>query len=154
VTLPRTPPIPARTPARGLDAGRALALVAAVVYVGAVLLLTLRPAPWALDGNEAPFGILNPAAWTEAAAWTEGRPWEILANIVMFVPAGVLAGILLRGVWRPLAPIAFTLFIELGQIPIEGRISHPRDLVANTVGALIGLALYALARRRRRTDAP
>ncbi|WJL94252.1 VanZ family protein [Microbacterium sp. ET2] len=116
------------------------------LYTSLVLWVTLRPLPWATEGSEAPWGILNPAAWTDEAAWTDGRSLEILLNVLMFVPIGVATGLLLRGVLALALPLLLTLGIELAQIPLD-RISHPRDLVANGLGAIVGVALAAVIRR-------
>ncbi|MEI3867635.1 VanZ family protein [Microbacterium sp. CCNWLW134] len=116
------------------------------LYTSLVLWVTLRPLPWATEGSEARWGILNPAAWTDEAAWTDGRSLEILLNVLMFVPIGVATGLLLRGVLALALPLLLTLGIELAQIPLD-RISHPRDLVANGLGAVVGVALAAIIRR-------
>ena len=53
--------------------------------------------------------------------------------------------------------VALTSLIETAQQSIPGRVSDPRDVVANSVGAVIGVALAlvltlpgTLRRRRRR----
>jgi glycopeptide antibiotics resistance protein len=139
-----TPPQrPEGTP--GGAVARGVILVLGLLYTGLVLWATLRPLPWATEGSEARFGILNPAAWTDEAAWTDGRTLEILLNVLMFVPIGVATGLLLRGASRVILPLALTVGIELAQIPLD-RISHPRDLVANGLGALVGVALAAIIR--------
>lgn len=120
------------------------------LYTGAVLWVTLRPLPWATEGNQEAYGILNPQSWIGWSTWTEGSPLEIVANILMFLPIGLASGLLFRGPVGLLVPIALTLVIELAQIPLADRISHPRDLVANASGAILGLLIAAAVRRRRR----
>lgn len=128
--------------------------VVAALYMSAVLWVTLRPVPWATDGNEERLGILDPSAWWDAASWSEGRPAEVALNVVLFFPLGAFAAMLLpRWRGRILIPVALTLAIELAQIPLD-RISHPRDLVANALGAVLGVAVVALVRRARRTPSP
>lgn len=124
----------------------AVVFVLGLLYTSLVLWVTLRPLPWATEGSEARWGILNPAAWTDEAAWTDGRSLEILLNVLMFVPIGIATGLLLRGVLALALPLLLTLGIELAQIPLD-RISHPRDLVANGLGAILGVALAAMIRR-------
>ena len=128
--------------------GATLPIIAALAtaYLAAVLWLTVRPLPWVTETNETPLGVLNPAAWLDTAAWVDGPSAEIVANVVMFLPAGVFSALLLRGGMRVLAPLALTVLIEVVQIPLESRISHPRDLVANALGAMLGLAAVAVAR--------
>ncbi|WP_051513963.1 VanZ family protein [Microbacterium sp. C448] len=120
------------------------------LYTGAVLWVTLRPLPWATEGNQEAYGILNLQSWIGWSTWTEGSPLEIVANILMFLPIGLASGLLFRGSVGLLVPIALTLVIELAQIPLADRISHPRDLVANASGAILGLLIAAAVRRRRR----
>lgn len=120
------------------------------LYTGAVLWVTLRPLPWATEGNQEAYGILNPQSWIGWSTWTEGSPLEIVANILMFLPIGLASGLLFRGLLGVILPVVLTLAIELAQIPLADRISHPRDLVANAIGAILGLLIAAAVRRRRR----
>jgi VanZ family protein len=83
---------------------------------------------------------------------------EFLANIALFVPVGMFL-LLLFGTrlwWLAMtASFAMTGFIEFAQRSIPGRVPDPRDLVANGLGAVIGvliavvLTLPAALRRRR-----
>jgi len=123
-----------------------IVLLLGLLYTSLVLWVTLRPLPWATEGSEARWGILNPAAWTDESAWTDGGRLEILLNVLMFVPIGIATGLLLRGVLALALPLMLTLGIELAQIPLD-RISHPRDLVANGLGAVAGVAVAAVIRR-------
>jgi len=84
---------------------------------------------------------------------------EFLANIAMFVPIGVFL-LLLVGAerwWLALfLPFFMTAFIETAQRGIPGRVSDPRDILANTLGGIAGvvlamvLTLPATLRRHRR----
>ena len=68
-------------------------------------------------------------------------------NVLMFVPAGVFLVLLLgRRFWwlAILVGIAMTGAIEFSQQFIANRVSDPRDLVANALGAIAG-AFIALA---------
>lgn len=72
------------------------------------------------------------------------RDFELLANIILFVPYGALLplafGKLRR--WRAVCLAAFgtTLIVELAQ-PFVGRSFDTDDIIANTLGAVIGRAL-------------
>lgn len=85
---------------------------------------------------------------------------EFLANIALFVPVGMFL-LLLFGTrlwWLAIgASFALTCAIELVQGSIPGRVSDERDLVANGLGAIIGVVIAlvltapaAFRRRRRR----
>jgi len=112
----------------------------AIAYLGIVLWLTLGPAPWAgPDIAEGPWGVLNPTTWFSPITWTSGSSVEFTLNVMMFVPVGVLAAVLLRGRARIVLPVLFTVLIEIAQIFLPERVSDPRDLVANSIGAVVGL---------------
>ncbi|MDQ0576583.1 VanZ family protein [Agromyces albus] len=116
-------------------------------YLALVAWATLGPAPWRAEGNQAPLGVLNPSIWLERATWTTGSSFEFTANILMFVPVGVLFAMLFgarRWIIALGAAALLTCAIEVAQIPLDDRISDPRDLLANTTGAVIGLALAGM----------
>lgn len=84
--------------------------------------------------------------------------FEFLANIALFVPVGVFLLLLFgAGGWWLAAVVSFamTAGIEALQHEIPGRVPDDRDLFANGVGALVGIALAlvltlpATLRRRR-----
>lgn len=84
---------------------------------------------------------------------------EFLANIGLFVPIGMFLLLLFgAGGWwlAGIGSFAMTVMIETVQKQIPGRVSDERDLAANTLGALIGIAialvltLPATLRRRER----
>ena len=77
---------------------------------------------------------------------------DVLGNIAVFVPFGaaLAAATLLSqrreqwgGFWRwwlkvSLAGLALSLFIELGQLAIPGRVTDVDDVILNTLGAAFG----------------
>ena len=131
--------------------GRVVATVLALAYTALLFFLTLGPIRQRLIGDEAPGGVLNPVIWLTAETWTSGRLYEFVANVVVFVPWGflVLLALGIRWWWvAAFAGLALTLTIEIGQIPLP-RISDPRDLVANMLGTLVGIALAVTLVRRR-----
>lgn len=78
---------------------------------------------------------------------------EFLANIALFVPFGILVSLLWphRPAWAVIAlGLATSAAIELAQLLfLPHRVSDVRDLVANTLGAALGVAILLLVRRRR-----
>src|SRR6187397_2566545 len=80
---------------------------------------------------------------------------EIHANVVLFVPFGILALTAFRWmrVWSAtLAGLATSCLIEGVQLFLPTRYSTVSDLIANTAGALIG-ALLVVGWRRRAASA-
>ncbi len=130
-------------------AGRVATAVLGASYTAVVLWATLRPLPWATEGDQERYGILDPGAWIGWSTWAGGSELEIIANVLVFVPIGLAAGLLFRGVVAFALPVGLTLTIELAQIPLVDQISHPRDLVANASGAVLGLLIAGMVRRSR-----
>ena len=85
--------------------------------------------------------------------WVDYDVAEFSANVLLFVPMGVLFTVLL-GVWRWWLAVAFgvaaTLIIEFVQLFLPERVSDPRDLLANTLGTLVGVVIVALTVRSTR----
>ena len=66
---------------------------------------------------------------------------EFVLNVLLFAPAGVFAARCIRPMLLALAaPAALSLVIEVAQLHVDGRISDPRDLVANSAGAVVAVA--------------
>jgi len=80
-----------------------------------------------------------------APNWVSGGIVEFLANVAMFLPLSVL-GSLLAPAWRWKQWVAFgfciSVAIELGQLAmLPGRFASGVDVLANTLGALLGATL-------------
>ena len=83
---------------------------------------------------------------------------EFLANVLMFVPFGVLVWLALaRPRWWVvvLLGLATTVTIELVQSTMPSRYSTVSDVIANTLGAAVGVLLVNLAAQQgiRRDEA-
>ncbi len=80
---------------------------------------------------------------------------EVVQNVFAFVPFGLFMGMLVgsRPLWRALAPIAATsLAFEVIQFAFAMGASDITDLIANTVGGVLGIGLYALVRHLAKSD--
>jgi len=128
--------------------------LATFAYLALVGWLTLSP----VSGTNQ-FGFLwDLADFFErhrSTEWITFNVIEFTANIAMFVPIGLFFVLLLgrRQWWLAiLLGVILTLGIELAQQNIANRVSDPRDLVANSIGAVIGtlLALVLTAAKARR----
>lgn len=86
---------------------------------------------------------------------------EFGANVLLFVPFGLLLGVMLRRVPHLVVPLGFlaSLLIESVQaVALDGRTPAVYDLVANTAGACAGVVLATLWMRghggAERPDSP
>jgi hypothetical protein len=86
---------------------------------------------------------------------SHGLPWleyahvEWGANVVLYVPFGVLGVLLLRRWWLvALLGIVVSIGVELGQrFLLPERFSSPADVAANGLGTLLGVAVAAVVVR-------
>lgn len=127
---------------------------AAVIFSGLVLMLTLSPDGTVNSSNFVPFRE-HGAAWSCllrncAAAGASARflVRDVIGNVVVFVPIGfaiygATRGTSFRRFGLAVAfGFALSLFIEMVQFWIATRASDIDDLIFNTLGAVVGAALY------------
>lgn len=130
---------------------RAVLPILIVVYLGAVGWITLDPAPGDPAGNPLLRSLLRAVSAVPGLQWVDYGVAEFSANVLLFVPMGVLFTVLLSRWrwWLALAVgVAATLTIEFVQLFLPARFSDPRDLLANTLGTLLGIALVSVVARR------
>ena len=127
-------------------------------YLAFVAWLTLTPQPIDADRQQLIVRVLDAVHRRGYLESVDYDRLEFLANIALFVPVGVFLLILFGARFWWLAGVgsfALTFAIESAQTQIPGRVSDERDLVANTLGGLIGVAVAlvltmpATLRRRR-----
>jgi VanZ like family len=121
---------------------------ARVAALAVILLLTLTPT----QATELWRG------WSNCVVCGEDGASDMVLNVLLFLPLGLLFGLRARRrwIWLPLA-MFLSLGIELTQLVIPGRYSTLSDVITNTTGAGIGLLLAAAleaepATRRRLTQ--
>lgn len=80
-----------------------------------------------------------------------GSGWiEFAANVIMFIPLGLLLTLLVRHHLGGAAiAIALSVGVELVQVLLPARMPSVRDVVANGLGAAIGAAIAWLVVLRR-----
>jgi glycopeptide antibiotics resistance protein len=128
-----------------------------VGYLVVVALMTLGPQPVTSTSSHVLFRLLRFFGNHSSTDWITYSRVEFTANIAMFVPLGVLFLLVLgrRRWWlATFIGVALTITIELSQRGIPGRVSDPRDVLANSVGAFIGVLLALLATIPRRVGTP
>ena len=131
--------------------------VVTVAYLGLVGVLTLSPMP-SYGRDSIIWRIVKVFERFPETRWLDFPTVEFLANVAMFVPLGLFLVLLLgRGRWwlAILFGFALTMAIELVQQVLPSRVSDPRDLVANSIGATLGVlvALVMTAAKARRLKA-
>jgi glycopeptide antibiotics resistance protein len=131
--------------------------VVTFAYLGLVGVVTLAPMPE--HGRESIiWRIVEVFSRYRMTQWLDFATVEFIANVAMFVPLGLFFLLLLgRGRWwlAILFGIALTVVIEFVQQALPSRVSDPRDLVANSIGATLGVlvALVMTAAKARRLRA-
>ena len=134
-----------------------LLTVVTVAYLALVGVVTLAPMP-EHGRNSIIWRVVEVFQRFSMTRWLDFATVEFLANVAMFVPLGLFFVLLLgRGRWwlAILFGIGLTLVIELAQQFLPSRVSDPRDLVANAIGATLGVlvALVMTAAKARRLKA-
>lgn len=96
-------------------------------------------------------GVVTGAGQVNLHPFSSSINWATwLLNVLLFVPLGFLLPCGWRGFDRAGRSLAFgfclSLAIELSQL-LNFRVTDVDDLIANTLGMLVGLAIYRLVRR-------
>ena len=137
--------------------------VLAAGYLAVVGLITLGPAPWRTRPELNDYDVLSLTTWLDPDTWSTIGSREFLANILLFVPLGLLLRLAVpRAGWVGALLLGTGLSVAIEVLQVwSPRVSDPRDIVANAVGALLGallgavVAAFVAARRsspRRRDD--
>ncbi|MEX1077689.1 MAG: VanZ family protein [Homoserinimonas sp.] len=113
-------------------------------YLALVGWLTLGPQPLDSTGRGFLHRAIRFISGDNTLDWITYALVEFVANIVLFVPVGVLFVLMLG--WRrwwlaAVLGIALTAAIEFAQVFLPNRVTDPRDVISNSVGAVIGVAL-------------
>jgi glycopeptide antibiotics resistance protein len=120
------------------------------LYVAFVLLVTLWPTT--VDNGLDPYieKILDRLHNHGVPGFVNYNFVEFSANILFFVPVGFLGGLALsRRFWWLSAVLGLLLScaVEVAQATfLPGRVASPKDVLANTTGAVIGAVLAGLVR--------
>ena len=92
-----------------------------------------------------PFRI-NPVPFTFLHDFYDGWQMNIIGNITMFIPVGIVWPICFKELdtigKAILAGGGFSLFIEISQLLFYNRCTDIDDLILNTTGVTIGVLVY------------
>lgn len=138
---------------------RRFGVIGLLLAVPVVAIVTLWPTHWLLRAKPE---VVRGIEWFHAREMFEWLYWtrlEVLTNVAMFVPLALLLVFALgaRRWWIALGLcLAATVGIELVQhVMLPGRVASVKDVVANGIGAGIGVllavAIEAIVRRRTKT---
>jgi VanZ family protein len=126
---------------------RRILAFALAIYLAFVGWVTLNPAPPDPARNELLLRLLEVLPISYDAL-------EFIANVGMFIPIGALVAALSRHWWIALVVgIALTCGIEFVQLFLPARFPDVRDILANSLGALLGAVVVAAMQSWRRTGA-
>ena len=82
-------------------------------------------------------------------AWA--RNGEMIANVIAFIPFGVMLGVNFKQVafrYKIAVIFAFSLAVEIIQFALAIGAADITDVIMNTIGGFIGLAAYQTLRKR------
>ncbi|MCT2086302.1 VanZ family protein [Microbacterium enclense] len=131
---------------------RALLVAASALYAFGLWWMTLRPEPHGAEAAGVLQRVLAILAGWSATAWVSFDVIEFTANVIMFVPLGLLVRAWGGGFRHAvLGGFVLSLAIETVQLLfLSSRVADVRDVVANTVGAALGVGAAALIARALR----
>ena len=127
---------------------RTFRLFAAVCAVTVVAALTLGPGRFVAPMRWVFLSTVDALAAPVYLVFPDAEVDQVL-NVALFVPLGVTLALLLpRRLWWAaiLAGAALSATVEYFQAVIPGRVPDGADIVWNTVGAAVGVALVAVPR--------
>lgn len=132
-----------------------------LVVLGVALAITLYPSPVDAGHRSTVAAVLD---WLHSIGVPDTFQYvqlEFAANIVMFVPLGLFFALYVSGRWvlALLFPPLLSFVIEMTQyLLLPARFADVSDIIANSLGGWIGVALAAVivfaARGRRNQGAP
>ena len=138
--------------------------VVTFVYLGVVGWITLGPQPFDEGADSLVWRLLSLFGRFSLTDWISYSTLEFWSNVAMFVPVGLFFLLLLgrRRWWLAIIlGVVLTCGIEFVQQFLPDRVSDPRDILANSVGAFGGVVVALVVTwpaavrraRERRLDA-
>lgn len=128
---------------------RTIALILLIAYAAAALALLLTPSGWWVNraNVEVWFAVTEPFGLQRTITPDE---FQGVANIVLFVPAFAALAVLRPTWWWVALGAGLSACVETYQLVIGTRQASVVDVLMNTLGALIGVAIGRVIIRRAR----
>ncbi len=128
---------------------RVLAALGAA-YVVVLAVLVVGPWGWTLNRMTVALYVRFRYDWPIAPDWALPEHYGLLLNVVLFVPLAALLALVTGRAWWWVTAVAAlgSAVIELTQWAWLAREGGWPDVVANTLGALIGAGAVSLLARR------
>ena len=149
---PPPPPQPAPGPSRRVRQRRTLAALF-LLYIGVLALVVFWPSPVDQGSAGTLKAVLRRLHGMGVPGWVNYSFVENLANVLIFVPFGLLGAAWLseRRIWLAAAGgIAASCLIETAQaVLLPNRFATIYDVTANSLGAALGCILVYAWRSRR-----
>lgn len=138
-----------------IKAHHRIAITLALAYLLAVALILFWPSPVDKPVFKTMHETLSWAHRYGLPEFIDYPQIEFTANIALFVPMGLIIATLFKSFWAGTAGGALiSCLVELSQgLFLPNRFASGLDVLANTIGAAVGAAVYLLFIRRviRRT---
>jgi glycopeptide antibiotics resistance protein len=83
--------------------------------------------------------------------FTRAYKGEMIANLVAFIPFGVMLGVNFKQAafrYKIVAIFAFSLAVEITQYALAIGVADITDVIMNTLGGVLGLGAYAASTKR------
>ena len=141
-----------------------------LMYVNLAVIIRFTFFPFSLVDGHIQSLVFEPAAifpprvnlipldhlfWFET---TKDLLTNIIGNIVLFIPTGIILPIIWKGLdrwWKAIpAGMLISLIIELMQLLFASRATDIDDLILNSLGVIIGYIIYAVVRVVRGSKEP
>ncbi len=139
---------------QGRAASPRVALVARLLLIATVVtvaVIVFTPGPPDAEGQQRLARWLDAVHQTWMPGWVTFGLIEFASNVLMFLPLGLFGALALRSRRYLVVPacLALSCLVELVQwLGLPDRDGSWRDILANTVGALIGYLVACLVLRR------
>lgn len=130
-----------------------LGVTVGAAYAICVALLVFGPWGWGLNRATVRLYTLFRYEWPIAPDWASPEDYGVLLNVLLFVPLGAILVLVTRRPWwwATLLAAVGSGAIEIAQRLWLAREASVSDVVANTLGALVGAVLVTLLARALRS---